>query len=60
MEQSGFLKVVAIFFILLLEKAQMEESQKVVMSIKIQHVPFWYNFVGHEHFLPKWENHSFK
>jgi len=38
--------VIAIFFILLFEKAQMEDSHKVVISIKIHRGLFNYNFVG--------------
>jgi len=45
--------VIKIFFILLFEKAQMEDSNKVVISIQIQRGPFSYivvGAVGHEHF----------
>jgi len=51
MEQSGLIKSDC-KVILLFEKAQMEESQHNVISIKIQHGLFNYNFVaavGHEH-----------
>jgi len=51
MEYSGLIesdcKVIQLF-----EKARMSESQKDFISIKIQHGPFYYNFVGavgHEH-----------
>jgi len=45
MEQSGLIESDC-KVILLFEKAQKEESHKVVISMKIERGPFIYNFIG--------------